>query len=76
MEPFLDENFDTLLNNISTVPAAWTNNNSESINHVLKLAVNWRPQALPTLIETTLNDLIKAQYIEAERAIICRGDYR
>ena len=29
----------------------WTNNNSESINHVIKQAIKWKPQPLPILIE-------------------------
>ena len=28
----------------------WTNNNAESINHVLKSVVHWRPQFLTDLI--------------------------
>ena len=28
----------------------WTNNNSESINHVLKAATQWKPRKLPEMI--------------------------
>ena len=71
----MNENIQTTLRN-ACVPPAWTNNNCESINHVLKLAVDWKKQDLPTLIESTINDLIEAQTIEVERAIIGRGNYR
>ncbi|CAH1245863.1 PIN4 [Branchiostoma lanceolatum] len=74
LEPVLDENFQTVLNR-PEVPDGWTNNNSESINHVLKMAVDWKPQPLPKLIET-LHDVVKGQYIDAERALIGFGDFR
>jgi hypothetical protein len=30
----------------------WTNNNSETMNHVLKMAVDWKPKATPELISS------------------------
>ena len=32
------------------LPINWTNNNTESANHILKSAVKWRAQDLPTFI--------------------------
>lgn len=72
--PVLDENINTVLNS-SALQAGWTNNNCESINNVLKMAVDWKPQALPTLVET-LREIIKGQYVDVRRALIGRGDYR
>lgn len=53
----------------------WTNNNCESINHVLKQYVQWRPQHLPELLNK-MTELIKTQHIEADRAIVGRGNHR
>ena len=30
----------------------WTNNGCESLNNILKLAINWRPQQMPKIIRT------------------------
>ena len=29
----------------------WTNNNAESMNRVMKIAVNWKPQSTPEMIQ-------------------------
>ena len=52
----------------------WTNNNAESFNHVLKLDLNWRPNALNTFI-TYVTDLFSTLYLDMERAIIGRGQF-
>ncbi|CAC5393124.1 unnamed protein product [Mytilus coruscus] len=41
----------------------WTNNNSESLNHVLKSAINWQSKPLLDLIDL-------------QRALVSRGQYR
>lgn len=74
MKPLLDENINCVLSRAEVVPG-WTNNNAESMNHVIKMAIDWQPKAIPTLVDT-LRDIIKGQYIDAERAMIGRGDYR
>lgn len=51
----------------------WTNNNCESLNHVLKSYVQWRPQQLPDLVDT-IRQIVVSQYNEADRALIGRGD--
>jgi hypothetical protein len=51
----------------------WTNNACESINHVLKQRLQWRVHMLPELIEQ-LRKLVDSQFIEADRAVIGRGD--
>lgn len=56
------------------IPHSWTNNNSESANHVLKCIINWKPQSLPTLIEK-LESYIIAQEKDFERALIRQGNF-
>ncbi|ELT98741.1 hypothetical protein CAPTEDRAFT_207292 [Capitella teleta] len=56
------------------IDSSWTNNNCESINHVLKMAINWQPKRLVELIDA-LYDLVRGQYNEVERSLIGRGDY-
>ena len=63
-----------LQQNTAAGKAGWTNNNSESINHVLKQVVQWRSQKLPELV-SRLRTLVDAQFIEADRAMCGRGDY-
>jgi len=36
--------------NVMASQTEWTNNNAESVNHILKQVVQWRPQQLPNLI--------------------------
>jgi len=52
----------------------WSNNNAESVNHVLKQAIDWRPQQLPELIRI-LHKLVESQYTEANRAMCAVGDF-
>lgn len=54
--------------------STWTNNNCESMNHVLKQAIQWRSNQLPDLIDK-LRMLVDGQYADADRAICGRGDY-
>lgn len=52
----------------------WTNNNAESINHVLKQETKWQPQHTPELIET-LYGVYQLQDKELSRSLIGRGNY-
>ena len=52
----------------------WTNNNSESMNHVIKQKIQWKPCNLVELIEN-LHELVKQQYKEARRALVGYGKY-
>ncbi|KAK3096736.1 hypothetical protein FSP39_002786 [Pinctada imbricata] len=52
----------------------WTNNNSESMNNLLKLSVDWRPQTTPDLI-VKLYSVTKLQFIDLRRAIYGSGNY-
>ena len=53
---------------------AWNNNNSESINHVLKLAVEWKPQRVTDLV-AHLRDVVRAQYADLKRALYGQGEF-
>jgi len=59
--------------NVQAGRSGWTNNNAESINHVLKQFTQWKPQQLPDLIDK-LRQLVSGQFVEADRAIVGRGD--
>jgi len=54
---------------------SWTNNNCESVNHVLKQAIDWKAQPLTDLVNT-LHDIVKAQYRELERCLFGMGDFK
>jgi ketol-acid reductoisomerase len=47
----------------------WTNNNSESLNHVLKWAINWQSEPLLDLVNT-LNEIIDTQFRDLLRALV------
>ncbi|KAK3103522.1 hypothetical protein FSP39_019838 [Pinctada imbricata] len=53
----------------------WTNNNCESINNILKLETNWKPQNTPSLIEKITN-VIKLHFLDLKRALHGEGNYR
>jgi len=47
----------------------WTNNNAQSMNHVLKQMVHWRPQKLLELI-ANLRTLVEAQYTDYQNCSV------
>ncbi|CAG2205346.1 unnamed protein product [Mytilus edulis] len=53
----------------------WTNNNSESMNNMLKSAVNWKPKRTPDLIDIIYN-VVDLQYKDAKRSLYSSGNYR
>lgn len=53
----------------------WTNNNCESINHVLKQACAWKSLELVDLVQK-LHMVVEGQYREIQRAICGIGDFR
>lgn len=57
------------------VPPNWTSNNSESANHILKAAVNWKFQDLLTFVET-LHTIVEGEQEERCRAVRNMGNYR
>ncbi|CAC5425787.1 unnamed protein product [Mytilus coruscus] len=52
----------------------WTNNNCESINHVFRTAINWKPPSLPELVKT-LHELVKLEFADLRRALYSQGNY-
>lgn len=52
----------------------WTNNNAESMNHILKQQTKWKLQNLPDLIDK-LDAVVRLQEKELERSLVDRGDY-
>ena len=54
-----------LRDNVVAGRPGWTNNNCESVNHVIKQYTQLRPQHLPDLINK-LRDLVRGQYTEAD----------
>lgn len=72
--PLLTENIHTVWKNDHVEPN-WTNNNCESMNNVLKMAVNWTPQNIPTLIDS-LHKVVEGLYADMERALFGEGKYR
>ena len=57
------------------VPINWTNNNCESINHLLKLDTNWKPEKVPDLIEKIYR-IVQLQYADIRRALHGQGNFQ
>ena len=53
----------------------WTNNNSESANHVIKQMIDWRAKPVTELIDR-LYDLVTAQHKDLSRAFIGLGNFK
>ena len=53
----------------------WTNNNSESMNHVLKQATDWKKKSLTEIVETIQN-VVEGQFKELRAALIGTGELR
>ena len=52
----------------------WTNNNSESGNHVMKLVAGWKPQQLLDLVDM-LHSLTQQQFGEVVKVFAGRGEF-
>ena len=53
----------------------WTNNNCESINHVLKQAIDWKSKPLLELVEV-FQDLANGQYKDLRAALLGTVEFR
>ena len=53
----------------------WTNNNCESVNHILKQAIDWKSKPLTDLVEI-LHNLVKGQFADLRSALIGTGEFR
>ena len=55
-------------------PAHFTTNGNESINNVIKQAIQYKEKNLDQLCDEMLA-LVKIQYQEMEKAVVCIGEY-
>lgn len=53
----------------------WTNNNCESLNHIMKLDAKWKPVSTPELIES-LHEVVSLHFRDFRRALYGSGNYR
>ena len=61
--------------NAQSIEKSWTNNNSESLNHVLKILVDWKPTSLLEYVKN-IESHITAQFKDVRRALIGVGQYK
>lgn len=74
----LKENLKTEVNEPvrkTMISREWTNNNCESINHVLKQAIDWKSKPLLELVGV-LQDLTNGQYKDLRAALLGTGEFR
>ena len=57
------------------VPPNWTSNNSESANHILKSATEWKQKSMPDFI-LKMYEIIVAEQEEVSRAIRGTGNFK
>ena len=53
----------------------WTNNNCESLNHIMKLDADWKVISTPILIKM-LHDMTLLHFKDLKRALYGEGNYR
>ena len=53
----------------------WTNNNAESLNNILKLAVDWKPQCTNEFIEN-IHSVTELYFLDYRCALHDSGNYR
>ena len=53
----------------------WSNNNCESANHVLKMALDWKPARLTELVDH-LRDIVRLQYADLQWSLCGLGDFQ
>ena len=63
-----------VMQNNKWVMSRWSNNNAESINHVLKLKADWRQLPISGIIENVY-DMVKLQYIDLKAALTGKGNF-
>ena len=60
---------------IGDLQKMWTNNSSESLNHVLKQVIDWKSQLLLDIVNI-LTKIIETQCKDLKRALVNTGEYR
>jgi len=71
--PKLQNNVKDLTEN-GWVARHWTNNNAESINHIIKLKADWRQQPVSSCVDN-IYDLVKLQCVELRSALTGRNNF-
>lgn len=71
--PLLKENRSTATS--GDFPLTWTNNNCESLNHVLKQQIDWKSRPLLTLVDE-LHEVVQHEYRQLEHCLVGLGDFR
>ena len=74
LKPKLALNFKNLGRSGPNSANTWTNNNAESMHHIMKMDTNWRPTKTPELINI-LSDLVNLQIVDLRRALYGLGNY-
>ena len=73
VEPLLRNNF-VAAEQVPSVPMNWTNNNAESMNHVIKQFIQWKGCALTKLVKN-LEAIVSSQFQEVRRALSGAGSF-
>ncbi|MES9880449.1 MAG: hypothetical protein ABW185_06150 [Sedimenticola sp.] len=60
---------------LDKIDTHWTNNNSESLNHVLKQAIDWKSKPLTSLVDT-IHTIVVGQYKDLRASLFGTGEYR
>lgn len=74
----LKRNLKTKVNEPMTegrISSDWTNNNCESINHVLKQTVDWESKSLPEFVRL-VKRRVDCQFKELRSALLSTGEFR
>lgn len=56
------------------VPPKWTNNNSESFNHVIRSLKNYTPDKLPGVVQT-IKEVYNRQHVQELQALYGQGEF-
>ena len=73
LETMQEENFKAAFQSSNfSITMNWTNNNCESMNHVLKQKIDWKKCDLPTLV-VKLHEVVQAQYNKVKRSLVGFG---
>ena len=74
--PMIRMNLETkILTDLPMTNRPWTNNNCESMNHVLKQVTEWKSRCMLDLI-LILHNVVRSQQDDLKRALIGMGNYQ
>ena len=69
------ENFVTDPSRRTKSTTTWTNNNCESLNHIMKIDADWKVKTTPALIEM-IHEMTQLHFKDLKRALYGEGNYR